>query len=391
MEETLGEDLLLSKEGIGLVNAAAAPGDYFQVGTEKVGNSRIYLRYQLFTTLNKLALNNTAQAQAGLLLGSHVKDNSWIKIDEAVEVKPQSDNFTEVVWKRAFAQASKKHPGMSVVGWFHSHPGTGSSLTDLEKEIHQKFFPKQSQVIYIVDPVIGERSFYLWRDGELQNSGGFRIYGKTAVNSTIVSREPTRQEDYLDERYLERSIDKFQRMLRNPVVRPIDYIILVLIGLCLMVQLLRPAPVAKVDQHEVLANQIQISQQIDSVEKRVKVIEGQLEAVGVLDKELGLLSTPAAEPIAVSEEKANTVKTTESKLAQKEESSVKAAPSGSKVIIHNVQSGETISSIAEKYYSTTDPKVCKALGKFNKLPAPYYDHIVPGDKLKIPARQKVGL
>ncbi len=70
---------------------------------------------------------------------------------------------------------------------------------------------------------------------------------------------------------------------------------------------------------------------------------------------------------------------------------IKKIPSGAKIILHDVKSGETISSIAEKYYSTTDPKVCKALGKFNKLPAPYYDHIVPGDQLKIPARQKVGL
>ncbi|MGM9998658.1 MAG: LysM peptidoglycan-binding domain-containing protein [Candidatus Bruticola sp.] len=389
----MGENILLSKEGIGIVTPAAEPGDYFQVGKETEGNSRIYLRYQLFNKLNGLALKNTAQAQAGLLLGSHIKDNSWIKIDEVVEVKPQGDKFTDSVWKTAFTQASKQHPGMSFVGWFHSHPGTGSSLTDSEKEVHQKFFPKQSQVIYIVDPVVGERSFYLWRDGALQESGGFRIYGKTPTTSTVVGREPTRNEDYLNDRYLERSVEKLQRMLRNPVVRPIDYVILVLLGICLVVQLLRPAPVARVDQHEVLANQVQISQQIDSVEKRVKVIEGQLEAVGVLDKELGLTNAASVEPIGTPEEKASSIapKAVENKPVKTESTPVKAAPSGSKVIIHSVQSGETISSIAEKYYSTTDPRVCKALGKFNKLPAPYYDHIVPGDKLKIPARQKVGL
>lgn len=390
----MGEEVLMSKEGIGVVTPTLEPGDFFQVGTETEQTSHIYLRYQLFSNLNALALKNTAQEQAGLLLGSHTKDNSWIKIEEAVEVKAQNGRFIESVWKKAFAQASKQFPGMSVVGWFHSHPGTGSSVTEAEKEVHAKFFPKQSQVIYIVDPVVGERSFYLWRDGTLRNSGGFRIYGKsTAVSTTVVSRDTSRPEEFLNDRYLERSVEKLQRMLRNPAIRPIDYAILVLLGICLLVQLLRPAPVAKVDQHEILANQVQISQQVEAVEKRVKEIEGHLEAVGVLDKELGLSNVETAEPVVDASAKNGSAidENKNKKEAKSDDKTSKVAQSGSKIILHDVKSGETISSIAEKYYSTTDPKVCKALGKFNKLPAPYYDHIVPGDQLKIPARQKVGL
>lgn len=395
MEDTLTEDILFSKEGIGIVTTAAEPADFFQVGNEDAAEMRIYLRYQLFRNLDDFALRNTSQEQAELLLGSHTKENSWIKIEEAVEVKPKNGAFPESVWREAFAQASKRYPGMSVVGWFHSHPGTGVGLTDQEKEVHRKFFPKQSQVIYVIDPVVRDRNFYLWHEGQMCNSGGFRIYGKTEKVSAVIGREPVRPEEYINERYLERSVEKLQRMLRHPSVRPIDYVILVLVGLCLGIQVLRPVPTAKVDMRDVLANQTQMSQQIEAVDKRVKGLEGHLEAVGILDKELGLPETPASVPAVKaspsSSESGGALKNDETKeKAEEATDTPDKALIGDKVIIHTVKAGETISSIAEKYYGTSNPKVCRALGRFNKLPAPNYEHIVPGDKLKIPNKQKVG-
>lgn len=388
----MGEDLLLSREGIGVVGGASEPVDFFQVGSDDAEKMRIYLRYQLFRNLEDFALRNTSQEQAGLLLGSHTKENTWIKIEEAVEVKPNRGSFPESVWRDAFAQASRRYPGMSVVGWFHSHPGSGTSLTPKEEEIHRKFFPKQTQAVYIIDPVVRERNFHVWEEGKLKGASGFRIFGKTETPAGIMGREPVHSDDVMNERYLERSVEKLQRMLRNPVVRPIDYVIVVLAALNLAVMLLRPAPAVKVDQRDVLANQTQISSQIETLNKEVKSIEDHLEAVGVLDKELGLpavSSGASVRPSAPSDEKTAVQDKNTAKADSQD--TPKASVSGDKILIHTVKSGETISSIAEKYYSTTSPKVCKALGKFNKLAAPRYEHIVPGDKLKIPARDKVGL
>ena len=143
----MAEDLAFSKEGIGLVTAKAEPEDYTQIGMDTGQKPCIYLHYALFRRLDDFALRNTSKEQAGLLLGSHTKDNAWLRIEEAVEVKPRNDSFPESVWKEALAQASKQYPGTSVVGWFHSHPSTGISLTPQEEEIHKRFFPKSSQVI----------------------------------------------------------------------------------------------------------------------------------------------------------------------------------------------------------------------------------------------------
>ena len=387
----MAEDLAFSKEGIGLVTAKAEPEDYTQIGMDTGQKPCIYLHYALFRRLDDFALRNTSKEQAGLLLGSHTKDNAWLRIEEAVEVKPRNDSFPESVWKEALAQASKQYPGTSVVGWFYSHPSTGISLTPQEEEIHKRFFPKSSQVIYISDPVVSERTFYLWQDGKLINSTGFRIYGKTEKVSTIIGREPARPDEYMNERYLERSVEKLQRMLRHPAIRPIDYAVLVLAALCLAVLILRPAPAVRVDQSELLANQERLSQQVSAVEKRLQEVEGHLEAVGMLDKELGLAPADDKE---LSSESPAPPKVREESPAPKVLSAAKdpkAAQSGAKVLLHTVQAGETISSIADRYYGTTDPKVCKALGRFNKLPAPHYEHIIPGDELKIPARAKVGL
>ncbi|MBQ7501850.1 LysM peptidoglycan-binding domain-containing protein [bacterium] len=378
----MGEELLVSREGIGIVAAAAEPLDVMKVGREEPGCMRIYLHYQMFRNLDDFALHNTSSERAALLLGSRPKDQSWIRIEEKIDLEAVNGEYPESVWRTASEKASKLFPGKSVVGWFHSHPNASLALTEKEAEIQNKYFVKAYQVIYISDPVVGKRGFYFRKNGKLQMSGGFNIYGKPEKVSVLNEREPSRPEEYMNERYLERSVEKLQRMIKNPAIRPIDYVILVIAALCLVMQLLRPAPTVKVDQRDIIANQSAMAERIEEVDKHVKSLEGALEASGIIDRDLKV------EPAGSDEKADDDSKAGQSKSA---ESSGRIAASGDKIIIHTVKSGETISSIAQKYYATSDAKVCRELGKFNKLPGPGYDYIVPGDKLKVPSRRKVGL
>ena len=378
----MGEELMVSKEGAGIVAAAAEPLDVMKVGKEEAGCLRIYLHYQMFRSLDDFARQNTSSERAALLLGSRPKDQSWIRIEEMVDLEVVGEDYPESAWRSASEKASKLYPGKSVVGWFHSHPNGSLALTDKEAEIHNKYFPKAYQVIYISDPVVGKRIFHFRKNGKLQMSGGFSIYGKPEKASALNEREPSRPEEYMNERYLERSVEKLQRMIKNPTVRPVDYVILVLAALCLVMQLLRPAPTVKVDQRDIIANQSALADRLEEVDKHLKSLEGSLEASGLIDKDLKV------EPAGSEEKTEDGGKSVQTKPA---ESTGRIAASGDKIIIHTVKSGETISSIAQKYYATSDAKVCRELGKFNKLPGPGYDYIIPGDKLKVPSRRKVGL
>ena len=211
---------------------------------------RIYVRYNLYSDLNNFALENSSQERACLLLGSHSKDDAWIKVENFVKVKANIGSLgSESVWKEAMSEASSSFPGMSVVGWFHSHSGTDINITEQEKSVHSKFFSKKRQVLYITDMIVGDRRFYINKGGNIVSSGGFRIYDKQekVASNTSAKQRDTRPEDYIQERYLGREIDRLRKLIEKPSVRPIDYVIIVLIAIDLLTSLLRPAPVAKID------------------------------------------------------------------------------------------------------------------------------------------------
>lgn len=368
----------------------AEPDDFFQVGTEDASALRVYLRYPLFRALDDFALRDTSREQAGLLLGRRPPGGGWVQVEEALEVgiDEAGSRFTERSWNRARRVARHRYAGLEVVGWFHTHPGTGVELSAEEIAVHRKFFAEPWQVVYVVDPVLRERNFHAWRDGDLGGASGFRIYGKEEKVMQVADREPTRPDEHLRERYLERTLEKLQRMVRRPPIRVIDYVLLGLLVLNLAVMLFRPAPPVRVDQKELLSGQKQLADQVSDLSTRMKKLEEHLAAIRMLDAELGL-TTPAApepaEPPAAQETPAPPA----SPVAAATAAGGKQPRAGAKVRLHKVRNGDTLSLITERYYKTADPKVAAALGRYNRLKPPNFD-IWPGDTLKVPERSALG-
>lgn len=363
------------------------PDDFFQVGTEGSG-LRVYLRYALFRALDDFALRDTSREQAGLLLGRRDPRGGYMAVEEALEagIDEGGSRFTERTWQRARRVAKHRYPRLEVVGWFHTHPGTGVELSAEEIAVHRKFFAEPWQVVYAVDPVLRERNFHIWREGDLVGASGFRIYGKEEKAMTVPEREPVRPDEHLRERYLERSLEKLQRLVRRPPARPIDYVNTALLVAILAVLLFRPAPPVKVDQKELVSGQQQLSEQVAALSGKMTSLEKHLAEMQIIDQQLGL--EPAApespEPAPAPEE-------TPAAASPKPEPTKPAAAdpgapaAGTKVRLHKVRNGDTLSTICEKYYKSADPKVVAALGRFNKLKPPNFD-IWPGDTVKIPAR-----
>lgn len=377
--------------------AKLEPGDYFQVGTEEPQALRVYLRYALFRALDDFALRNTSQDQIGLLLGEYSKENNWVKAEEAVEVKTVEGELSDQSWQTARTTAAERYPGLQVVGWFHSHPGAGVAIQPLARDVHGKFFGEPWQVVYVMDPVLRERGFYAWQNGRLSFDSGFRIYGKEEKVSNMAEREPSRPDEHLRERYLERSVEKLHKLVRRPAVRPVDYAGLGLLVLLIALVLMRPSPAVKVDQAELLSNQQKMSEQLTKVSERLRKVEEHLTAVGMLDAQLDLPNavapseTPSqntdASPSATPEA---AVSATASPAASPSAASIGGVKVGSKVRLHKVSSGDTLSTICQKYYNDPGPRVSKALGKYNKLKGPYYD-IFENEVLKIPERSALGV
>lgn len=387
----------------------AEPSDFTQVGDNAENELRIYLRYRMFRGLDGFVIKDTSHKIAGILLGTHSKDGKWVKIDMAVELNGYSDSFSDEDWEKSIRKAASQMPGYEVVGWFCSHPNAGVEPSAQEERAHGFFFNDPWKVLYIIDPVSHDRRFHIWNEDNLAMARGYRIFGreeKTAgreeKSANMTEQRGSRPYENLRERHLENSVDNINRKLdRRPPVRRVDYLIGGLVLLLIFLVLLKPAPTAKVDQKEVLAQQEKILASISALDERMSKIEEHLNAVGVIDSQLNLPSGNLSESPVKTESKAKIEQeepVSSEKASAKSETIAEAKPepspapvnddtgvlTGAKVVLHTVDDGEMLSSICSKYYGTSDAATIDALGKYNQLSSDF--ELYPGDVLKIPDR-----
>lgn len=356
------------------------PTEFFEVGSDEAG-LRIYLRYDLFRALDEFAVRDTSRELAALLVGQihEGPQGNCIVVEDAIEIGVGDDRegrFSPRVWQHARRVARTRYATKVIVGWYHTHPGTGLDLSQEEREVHKSFFPEAWQVMYVVDPVTRDRNFYRTQEGRMTGVRGFRIFGKDAANlrdkptpqpSPPAAAAP-RPEEGLRERYVERSLEKLLRGQRRPPVRPFDLLLFVLLVANLLAIILKPSPVAKVNLAPVSKSLEGVSNQVTAVNRRLEKLERHLAELQVIDDQIiQATPTPGASP-------APEVTSMAPRLGSKE------------VLQHQVKEGDTLSLIAEKYYGSAATSVIAGLSKYNKLQG---NEIFPGDILKIPARDSL--
>ncbi len=107
----------------------------------------------------------------GVLLGPPAEDGP-VRVTAAIaaleaESREASVTFTHDSWTAIYGRMEREHPGLDIVGWYHSHPGFGIFLSDLDLFIHRSFFADPRQVAHVVDPRRGTEGLFGWVDGEV--------------------------------------------------------------------------------------------------------------------------------------------------------------------------------------------------------------------------------
>ena len=73
--------------------------------------------------------------------------------------------FTSETWDHINDELEQHHPGRRILGWYHTHPGFGIFLSEMDLFIHNNFFPEPWQVAYVYDPKADEDGLFLWKKG----------------------------------------------------------------------------------------------------------------------------------------------------------------------------------------------------------------------------------
>jgi proteasome lid subunit RPN8/RPN11 len=85
--------------------------------------------------------------------------------------------------------APANHPGLEVVGWYHSHTRSGIHLSDEDLEIYQNFFPEPYQVALVMKP----HTFDPARIGFFFRADDGTVYARESYKELALEPLPVRQ------------------------------------------------------------------------------------------------------------------------------------------------------------------------------------------------------
>lgn len=109
----------------------------------------------------------------GVLVGTVYESagSNLVYIDAAIRGngaanRGTSVTFTADTWQHIDRVMDREHPGKRIVGWYHSHPGFGIFLSEMDLFIQRSFFSAPWQTAFVYDPKSRENGLFAWRSGE---------------------------------------------------------------------------------------------------------------------------------------------------------------------------------------------------------------------------------
>ena len=102
----------------------------------------------------------------GVLVGFLCWDGEpYLLIDGRIEGKHASHQsgsvtFTSETWDFIHEELAAKYPDRKIVGWYHTHPGFGIFLSNMDAFIHENFFSLPWEPAYVFDPQAETDGFF---------------------------------------------------------------------------------------------------------------------------------------------------------------------------------------------------------------------------------------
>lgn len=146
---------------------AAEPLSAQPVGKPQEAPLGVFLSYKAALFIEAYLQANPINEMAGFLVGyaSRSETRPFIVVTGAIEAREVTQvdggvRFTQETWTYLKAIWQREYPDTHVLGWFHSQPGRGVSLSDLNRFTHHRFFERSWQVCFVVDPLQNTSRFY---------------------------------------------------------------------------------------------------------------------------------------------------------------------------------------------------------------------------------------
>ncbi|HSV13513.1 MAG TPA: Mov34/MPN/PAD-1 family protein [Tepidisphaeraceae bacterium] len=187
---------------------------------------QVVFRQSVLDQIHLHGQSTTEVEVCGVLVGNGYRDarGPYLLIEHCIRgtaAASRSTNvtFTADTWQHIQATMDREHAKAKIVGWYHTHPGFGIFLSDMDVFICENFFNLPWQVAFVYDPISGEEGDFLWRAGRPERDPVLIEHDVTPASASIalISKQdamaaPSIADDRLVE--LQRRVRQLERRQR---------------------------------------------------------------------------------------------------------------------------------------------------------------------------------
>jgi proteasome lid subunit RPN8/RPN11 len=151
------------------------PGREFPLGPRERPTRRQVIIKQ--SVLNDIHLHGRGAPEievCGVLVGNVYQDamGPFVYIEASIRGNFSAGHaaqvtFTAKTWQHIQDVLDRDYPDLRILGWYHTHPGHGIFLSDMDLFIQQNFFSLPWHVAFVFDPKAGEEGLFAWRAGHM--------------------------------------------------------------------------------------------------------------------------------------------------------------------------------------------------------------------------------
>jgi proteasome lid subunit RPN8/RPN11 len=139
----------------------------------RLGKYQVVINRSVLNDIRDHALSNCEVEVCGVIVGSVYGDASgpWGYVTANIRgnfasARNAQVTFTSETWTDIHRQMEERFPKQRILGWYHSHPGFGIFLSEMDVFIQEHFFAASWQIAFVDDPKGGDRGVFVWRDGK---------------------------------------------------------------------------------------------------------------------------------------------------------------------------------------------------------------------------------
>ncbi len=121
----------------------------------------------------------------GVLVGEICEDaeGRWVSVQAAIRGTAAKQGgahvtFTQETWDRIYEVKDRSHARLSILGWYHTHPGFGVVFSDMDTFIQQNYFAGPLQFALVVDPLGGDEAICVNSPEGIRYVGRYWVDGR---------------------------------------------------------------------------------------------------------------------------------------------------------------------------------------------------------------------